>query len=57
MGLEANLPDGVIMTTVDAVLNWGRENSLFPMPYATACCGIEFMSTICFGLRHWPLRR
>lgn len=47
--LETKLPDGpgnVITTTVDAILNWGRENSLWPIPYATACCGIEFMSTV-----------
>jgi NADH-quinone oxidoreductase subunit B len=46
MGLEANLPEGVLLTTVDTILNWGRENSLFPYPYGTACCGIEFMSTV-----------
>ncbi|MFN3428325.1 MAG: NADH-quinone oxidoreductase subunit B [Candidatus Sericytochromatia bacterium] len=46
MGIEANLPEGVLLTTVDTILNWGRENSLFPIPYATACCGIEFMSTV-----------
>ncbi|UCG17826.1 MAG: NADH-quinone oxidoreductase subunit NuoB, partial [Phycisphaerales bacterium] len=26
-------------------VNWGRRNSLWPMPFATACCGIELMST------------
>lgn len=46
MGLEAELPQGVITTTVDAVLNWGRENSLFPFPFGTACCAIEFMSCV-----------
>ena len=25
--------------------NWTRKNSLWPMPFATACCGIELMST------------
>ncbi len=25
--------------------NWSRKNSLWPMPFATACCGIELMST------------
>jgi NADH-quinone oxidoreductase subunit B len=46
VGLESKLPDNVITTTVDAVLNWGRENSLYPIPYGTACCAIEFMSTV-----------
>lgn len=46
MGLESQLPEGVITTTVDAVLNWARENSLYPLPFATACCGIEFMGTV-----------
>ena len=27
------------------VINWGRKNSLWPMPFATACCGIEVMAT------------
>jgi NADH-quinone oxidoreductase subunit B len=26
-------------------VNWGRSNSLWPMPFATACCGIELMAT------------
>ena len=26
-------------------VNWARRNSLWPMPFATACCGIELMST------------
>jgi NADH-quinone oxidoreductase subunit B len=26
-------------------INWARKNSLWPMPFATACCGIELMST------------
>lgn len=26
-------------------INWSRKNSLWPMPFATACCGIELMST------------
>lgn len=26
-------------------INWARKNSLWPLPFATACCGIEFMAT------------
>jgi len=28
-------------------INWARRHSLWPMPYATACCGIELMATGC----------
>ena len=33
-----------ITTRVDFLVNWARSNSLWPMPFATACCGIEFMA-------------
>ena len=31
---------------LDAIVAWGRKNSLWPMPYGTACCGIELMSVM-----------
>jgi len=34
-----------ITTRLDAFVNWGRKNSLWPMPFGTACCAIEFMAT------------
>ena len=34
-----------LTTRVDSVINWGRTNSLWPMPFGTACCAIEFMAT------------
>ncbi len=46
MGLEASIPsDGVMTTQLNRVINWARRSSLWPMPFATACCGIELMST------------
>jgi NADH-quinone oxidoreductase subunit B len=33
-----------IATTIEKVVNWGRKNSLWPLPFGTACCAIEFMS-------------
>ncbi len=36
----------VITTKVKEVIAWGRKYSLWPMAYATACCGIEFMGTV-----------
>ena len=34
-----------IITQVNQLANWVRKNSLWPMPFATACCGIELMAT------------
>ena len=46
MGLEAALPDNSFMTTqFNRVINWARRCSVWPLPFATACCGIELMST------------
>lgn len=35
-----------IVTSVDAVANWGRSNSLWPLSFGTSCCAIEMMSTV-----------
>lgn len=32
-----------IITAIDTVLNWGRSNSIWPLTFATSCCGIEMM--------------
>jgi len=34
-----------MVTKLSALLNWGRTRSLWPMPFGTACCAIEFMAT------------
>ena len=39
------LPDNVVVTKLDELVSWCRKNSLWPMPFATACCGIELMAT------------
>ncbi|GIW93015.1 MAG: hypothetical protein KatS3mg110_1056 [Pirellulaceae bacterium] len=43
--MAVELPDNVLVTRLDALANWCRKNSLWPMPFATACCGIELMAT------------
>ena len=43
MALE--LPENVVVTKLDELASWCRKNSLWPMPFATACCGIELMAT------------
>src|SRR5690606_2906999 len=38
------MQEGFLTTTVDAVTNWARSNSLMPMPMGLACCAIEMMA-------------
>ena len=44
----------IITTTLDAVVKWGRRSSIWPMPFGTACCAIEFMA---LTASHYDLAR
>ncbi len=44
----------VITTTVDSLVKWGRKSSIWPMPFGTACCAIEFMA---LTASHYDLAR
>lgn len=44
----------IIVGKLDQVINWGRANSLWPLAFATSCCGIEFMSA---AAAHYDLAR
>lgn len=37
---------GFFATSLDRVVGMARKNSLWPLPFATSCCGIEFMATM-----------
>jgi NADH-quinone oxidoreductase subunit B len=54
MGLEENLPEGFLLTTVEKFVNWSRSNSLWPATFGLACCAIEMMSA---GASHHDLGR
>jgi NADH-quinone oxidoreductase subunit B len=35
---------GIVISSFDSIINWARSNSLWPLTFATSCCGIEMMS-------------
>lgn len=37
---------GLFATSLDKVVGMARKNSIWPLPFATSCCGIEFMATM-----------
>ncbi len=48
-----------ITTRLDFLVNWARSNSLWPMPFGTACCAIEFMAVAAsrFDLARFGMER
>jgi NADH-quinone oxidoreductase subunit B len=45
IGYNSKIEGDVVVSRVDAVLNWFRKNSLWPMPMGLASCAIELMAT------------
>ena len=43
---EDLLQRGLFTTRLQALVDWGRKNSLWPMPMGLACCAIELMATV-----------
>jgi len=41
---DSKIEGNVIITQLDAAMNWMRKNSLWPMPMGLACCAIELMA-------------
>ena len=43
-GEEALVAESVVVTRLDRAIGWARKYSIFPYPFATACCAMEYMS-------------
>jgi NADH-quinone oxidoreductase subunit B len=41
---EKTSSPGILLTTVEYVINWARRNSIWPATFGLACCAIEMMS-------------
>lgn len=44
--LEGYIGEGYQLTNIEKVIGLARANSIWPLPFATSCCGIEFMATM-----------
>ena len=45
LGYDSKVEGGLIVSRLDAVINWIRANSIWPMPMGLACCAIELMGS------------
>jgi NADH-quinone oxidoreductase subunit B len=45
MGLEEKVPSGILLTSVEQIVNWTRKSSLWPATFGLACCAIEMMTS------------
>ena len=52
--LEGFEGPGFLATSLDKAVGMARKNSIWPLPFATSCCGIEFMSAMS---SHYDLSR
>jgi NADH-quinone oxidoreductase subunit B len=50
VGLETKLPNGILLTNVERLVNYTRSTSLWPATFGLACCAIEMMTS--GGPRH-----
>ena len=43
--VSSELPRNVMVTSVDALLNWGRRSAVWPLAFGLACCAFEMMAS------------
>ncbi len=44
-GEEEDFERGLLLSTLDSLVNWARKSSIWPMSFGLACCAIEMMAT------------
>lgn len=55
-GLLEHVPGGsILITSIDAIMNWSRSNSLWPLAFGTKCCAIEMLMAT--GAPHQDMSR
>jgi len=54
MGIEEKLPSGILLTSVERVINYARKSSTWGATFGLACCAIEMMAS---GTPHYDLGR
>lgn len=43
--MEGEAPRGILITSIDALINWGRRSSVWPVAFGLACCAMEMVAT------------
>jgi NADH-quinone oxidoreductase subunit B len=54
VGIEEKVPTGILLTSVEKLVNWSRKSSFWPATFGLACCAIEMMAT---GAARYDLAR
>jgi NADH-quinone oxidoreductase subunit B len=52
--IEDRFEEGILVTSIDTVINWARRSSVWPLTFGLACCAIEMM---CTGFARYDLDR
>ena len=60
--IEGVMKEGFVTTSYDAVVNWAKTGSIWPMTFGLACCAVEMIHAGCsrydldrFGIRQWQI--